>query len=108
MNTSQVLEVFYSEHQWFITNDDYETLVWSESNSAPKPSLEELQEKWDNDKAPIENNVIQQTRQGEILAKWPMEKQFEAITEYHMDRPEKLEELLEHIQQVKENLPKAS
>ena len=39
---------------------------------------------------------------------WPMEKQFEAITEFHMDRPEKLNQLLDFINQVKSDTPKTS
>lgn len=108
MNVTQILETFYSEYQWSIINDDYSELVWAETNAIAKPTLEELQDKWDNDRAPIEDGVIQKKRQEEILSKWPMEKQFEAITEYHMDRPEKLNELLEHIEQVKADNPKTS
>jgi hypothetical protein len=108
MNITEVLETFYSDYQWLITNDDYDNLIWSEENSIAKPTLEELQDKWDNHSAPIQNNGVQKKRQEEILSKWPMEKQFEAITEFHMDRPEKLNDLLEHIEQVKENNPKSS
>ncbi len=108
MNIPEILETFYSEHEWLITGEDYESLSWGENNSISKPSLEELQEKWDNDRAPIDNNVTQKVRQEKILSAWPIEKQFEAITEYHMDRPEKLNELLDHIQKVKEDNPKAS
>ena len=108
MNITEVLETFYSDHQWLITNDDYDNLSWSEENSIAKPTLEELQDKWDNHSAPIENNSVQKKRQEEILSKWPMEKQFEAITEHHMDRPEKLNDLLDYIQEVKEGNPKSS
>lgn len=108
MNITEVLETFYGEHKWSIINDDYDKITWEESNSIEKPSLQELQNKWDNEKAPIEDKVIQQTRQAKILSKWPIEKQFEAITEFHMDRPEKLNNLLNHIQQIKDDNPKSS
>ena len=108
MNILKILETFYAEHSWNLINDDYDSLDWSESNSIPKPTLEELEDKWDNNKAPIEDKQAQETRQIKILNEWPMEKQFEAITEFHMDRPDKLNELLEFIQQVKEETPKSS
>ena len=108
MNILKILETFYAEHSWNLTNDDYDSLDWSESNSTPKPTLEELEDKWDNNKAPIEDKQAQEARQIKILNEWPMEKQFEAITEFHMDRPDKLNGLLEFIKQVKEETPKSS
>ena len=108
MNILKTLETFYSEHSWSLTNDSYDSLDWDANNPIPKPSLEDLQDKWDNHRAPIENKQAQETRQIKILNEWPMEKQFEAITEFHMDRPEKLNELLEFIQHVKDENPKSS
>ena len=108
MNILKILETFYRDHSWNLVNDDYESLEWDENNSIPKPTLEELQDKWDNDRAPIENNQINEERQVKILMEWPMEKQFEAITEFHMDRPEKLNQLLDFINQVKNDVPKTS
>lgn len=108
MDILKVLEVFYSEHEWTIVNDDYEGLVWSENNSAPKPTLEELEEKWNYHKAPIDEQDVQRQRQVEIMAVWPMDKQFEAITEFHMDRPEKMDALVEYIEEVKQKYPKST
>jgi hypothetical protein len=108
MNILKILETFYRDHSWNLVNDDYESLEWDENNSIPKPTLEELQDKWDNDRAPIENNQINEERQVKILMEWPMEKQFEAITEFHMDRPEKLNQLLDFINQIKSDTPKTS
>ena len=108
MNILKILETFYRDHSWNLVNDDYESLEWDENNSIPKPTLEELQDKWDNDRAPIENNQINEERQVKILMEWPMEKQFEAITEFHMDRPEKLNQLLDFINQIKSDIPKTS
>ena len=106
MNILEVLLTFYADHQWFLKNDDYESLEWDESNSIPKPSLEELTDKWENQRAPIQNNEVQRKRQEDILAVWPMERQFEAITEFHMNRPDKLNELISHIETVKDKHPK--
>ena len=97
MKILKVLKVFYGE---------YESLHWGESNSIPKPPLEELTDKWENNKTPIDEDEVQGQRQTEILASWPMERQFEAITEFHMDRPDKLNELIEHIESIKEKYPK--
>tara|TARA_R100000152_G_C6780551_1_gene213476 strand:- start:754 stop:1080 length:327 start_codon:yes stop_codon:yes gene_type:complete len=108
MNILKILETFYRDHSWNLVNDDYESLEWDENNSIPKPTLEELQDKWDNDRTPIENNQVNEERQVKILMEWPMEKQFEAITEFHMDRPEKLNQLLDFINQVKNDVPKTS
>lgn len=108
MNILKILETFYRDHSWNLVNDDYESLEWNENNSIPKPTLEELQDKWDNDRTPIENNQVNEERQVKILMEWPMEKQFEAITEFHMDRPEKLNQLLDFINQVKSDTPKTS
>tara|TARA_B100000686_G_C16306095_1_gene720898 strand:+ start:124 stop:447 length:324 start_codon:yes stop_codon:yes gene_type:complete len=106
MNITKVLNTFYKEHEWVAVNNDYDSLYWAEGNSIPKPTLEELQSKWDNQIAEINNRDIQALRQQEIIASWPIEKQFEAITEYHMDRPEKLDELIAYIQAVKDKYPK--
>jgi len=108
MNILKTLKAFYAEYSWNLTNDDYDSLDWGSDNPTPKPSLEELEDKWENDRGPIDDKGVQEDRQIEILAKWPMEKQFEAITEFHMDRPEKLTELLDFIQQVKDANPKSS
>ena len=108
MNILKILETFYRDYSWNLVNDDYELLSWDENNSIPKPTLEELQDKWDNNRTPIENNQVNEERQVKILTEWPMEKQFEAITEFHMDRPEKLNQLMQFINQTKSDTPKTS
>ena len=108
MDILKVLEVFYPEHEWTIVNEGYESLDWSENNSIPKPTAEELEEKWEHHKAPIDEKDVQRQRQLEIMAAWPMDKQFEAITEFHMDRPDKMNELVSYIESVKEKYPKAT
>lgn len=47
-------------------------------------------------------------RKAEILKAWPIDKQLEAITEYANNRPEKMNQLKEFIQTVKELYPKPS
>jgi hypothetical protein len=106
MNILEVLLTFYSEQQWVLRGDDYGSLDWEDSNSIPKPTEEELTQKWEQNTALVQNNEVQRQRQIEILSSWPIEKQFEAITEFHMDRPEKLGNLIAHIQSVKDKHPK--
>ena len=108
MDILKVLEVFYSEHEWVSVNNDYDSLHWAETNSAPKPTLEELQDKWDNQSAEITNKDVQRVRQLKIISAWPMEKQFEAITEFHMRRPEKLDDLVDYIEDIKAKHPKST
>ena len=52
-------------------------------------------------------NVINE-RQTQILEYWPIEKQFEALTENAMGRPEKLNNLIDFIIKTKEDNPKPS
>lgn len=41
-----VIATYYSGQGFYIDNNDYETLKWYEENTLPKPTLEELTEKW--------------------------------------------------------------
>ena len=41
-----VIAKYYSGHGFYIDNNDYETLKWYEDNTFPKPTLEEIEEKW--------------------------------------------------------------
>ena len=107
MDILKILSTFYSEHEWVVKNNSYEDLYWNENNSITKPTLEELQSKLDNQSAEIDDKEIQIQRQKAILSQWPIEKQFEAITEHHMGRSEKLEALTGFIQQVKIQYPKS-
>ena len=108
MDILKTLEAFYPDYEWVDVNNDYDSLHWAESNDIIKPTLAELESKWENQRAEIDNLGIQNMRQSEILATWPIEKQFEAITEFHMDRPEKLDELVSHIESVKAKHPKST
>ena len=107
MDILKILTTFYHEHEWVVKNNNYEDLYWSDENSISKPTLEELEDKWDNQSSEIDNKDIQITRQKTILSQWPIEKQFEAITEHHMGRPDKLNELMAFIEQVKLDHPKS-
>lgn len=41
-----VIAKYYSGHGFCIDNNDYETLKWYEDNTTPRPTLEEITEKW--------------------------------------------------------------
>ena len=41
-----VIAKYYSGHGFYIDNNDYETLKWYEDNTIPRPTLEEITEKW--------------------------------------------------------------
>jgi len=41
-----VIATYYSGHGFYIDNNDYETLKWYEDNTIPRPTLEEITEKW--------------------------------------------------------------
>lgn len=107
MDILKILSTFYSEHEWVVKNNDYDDLFWSDNNSIAKPTVEQLQDKWDNQSSEINDKDVQAQRQKVILSQWPMEKQFEAITEHHMGRSDKLNDLMAFIEQIKSDYPKS-
>mgnify|MGYP003111264890 CR=1 FL=1 len=110
MDIEHVLEVRFSQYQWSIVNNDYDRFNWADSNDIPKPTYQELESiynenlfsKDSQDKVAIEN------RKKAIIEEWPVEKQFEALTEDAMGRPDKLNQLINYISGVKEEYPKSS
>ena len=48
MDIPLVLSEYYKGQEWILNGDGYEGLIWyDERNTLPKPTLEELTEKWD-------------------------------------------------------------
>ena len=45
MKIADILSEFYQDQQWSISNNDYATLDWLETNPTPKPSLAEIEAK---------------------------------------------------------------
>ena len=107
MNIEKILELRYADCQWELRGDSYEDLNWLDQES-PKPTEQELQDIWDNEVFTIEvsDSEAIENRKQKIISYWPVDKQFEAITENSMGRPEKLNELLGFISGVKEEFPK--
>ena len=47
MDIPPVLSEYYKGQEWTLSGDGYEGLIWyDERNTLPKPTLEELTEKW--------------------------------------------------------------
>ena len=46
MDIAAVLTALYPDAIWGVTNNDYTTLRWNESNPHPKPTLAELEAAW--------------------------------------------------------------
>ena len=46
MNIPCILSNYYKGHVWSLDGEKYEGLIWWEENTLPKPTLEELTEKW--------------------------------------------------------------
>ena len=46
MDIPLILSNYYKGQVWSLNGEKYEGLVWSEENTLPKPSLEEITEKW--------------------------------------------------------------
>lgn len=46
MDVPLILSEYYKGQEWSLGDDNYETLKWYEENTLPKPTLEELTEKW--------------------------------------------------------------
>ena len=46
MEIVEVLVEKYKGAEWNLVNNDYNQLSWEDRNTIPKPSLEELEQKW--------------------------------------------------------------
>ena len=46
MDIPCILSNYYKGHVWSLDGEKYEGLIWWEENTLPKPTLEELTEKW--------------------------------------------------------------
>jgi hypothetical protein len=108
MDISKILEIKYPDHEWSLRGNGYENLTWSNNNSLAKPTEEELTDIWEEGE--FQNSIllegVRNSRRVEIMNAWPIESQFEALTESSMGRPEKLNELINFIIETKEKYPK--
>ena len=106
MNIEKILKLRYSDSQWELVGNSYSGLNWLDNTD--KPTEEELQQIWDESNFSVEvsNDEAIENRKQKIISYWPIDKQFEAITENSMGRPEKLNQLNAFISGVKEEFPK--
>lgn len=51
------------------------------------------------------DDEVRERRKNAYLEKYPVEKQLEAITEYAQGRPDKLNELVKGLSDIRESLP---
>lgn len=107
MNIEKILKLRYSDSQWELVGNSYSGLNWLDNTD--KPTEEELQQIWDESNFSVEvsNDEAIENRKQKIISYWPIDKQFEAITENSMGRPEKLNQLNAFISGVKEEFPKS-
>ena len=42
MNIEKILQLRYSAYKWTVVNNDYDRLIWNDSNEIPKPTYDEL------------------------------------------------------------------
>jgi len=107
MNIAKILEVRYADCEWSLAGNSYVGLVWHDQETE-KPNESELEEVWASEdfQNELANQDIVDSRRRNILSAWPTHKQFEALTEAQMGRPEKLDELINYIKSVKEDNPK--
>lgn len=78
MDIPLILSNFYKGQLWVLTGRTYDGLEWDETNTLPKPTLEELTEKWNEHVAaqPLKelrtkrNTLLEQTDKY-ALPDWP-------------------------------------
>ena len=107
LEREKILKLKYSDSQWELVGNSYSGLNWLDNTD--KPTEEELQQIWDESNFSVEvsNDEAIENRKQKIISYWPIDKQFEAITENSMGRPEKLNQLNAFISGVKEEFPKS-
>jgi len=62
MDIAKVLTEKYDGTQWYLVANDYEQLTWDDTNTIPKPSLEELQQKWEEVKEERPMKILRRDR----------------------------------------------
>lgn len=62
MDIAKVLTEKYDGTQWYLVANDYEQLTWDSTNTIPKPSLEELQQKWEEVKEERPMKILRRDR----------------------------------------------
>lgn len=100
----EVMHKFYAGRQYGVRGSKYEDITWLES--VPKPSVEDLTEKWETIKDEVKMRRVSQARS--IPGKYPSKEDlivalWEMVVE---NRPESAQELQAIREQVKAEYPK--
>ena len=93
-----VLSNFYKGQQCSIRGDEYENLKWNETNTLPKPTLEELTEKWNEHLAAQPLKKLRQERDRRLA-----EVDWIFSTDYHI--PDQLRDEWTRYRQALRDLP---
>ena len=62
MDITQVLVEKYPETDWALTDNDYNQLLWEDTNTIPKPTIEELEQKWQEVQQEKPNKILRKQR----------------------------------------------
>ena len=97
MDIPCILSNYYKGHVWSLNGEKYEGLVWIEENTLPKPTLEELTEKW-NEYVAAQPLKELRTKRNTLLAK----TDYVATIDYPPPTPEKKQEWLDYRQALRD------
>jgi hypothetical protein len=97
MDIPLILSNFYKGQLWFLIGDTYDGLEWDETNTLPKPTLEELTEKW-NEYVAAQPLKELRTKRNTLLA----QTDYVATIDYPHATPEKKQEWLDYRQALRD------
>ena len=97
MDIPLVLSNYYKGQSWSLNGDGYEGLIWSDDNTLPKPTLEELTEKW-NEYVAAQPLKELRTKRNTLLT----QTDYVATIDYPHPTPEKKQEWLDYRQALRD------
>jgi hypothetical protein len=97
MDIPCILSNYYKGQSWYLNGEKYEGLVWIEENTLPKPTLEELTEKW-NEYVAAQPLKELRTKRNTLLA----QTDYVATIDYPHPTPEKKQEWLDYRQALRD------
>ena len=98
MDIPLVLSEYYKGQEWTLNGEDYKGLTWyDERNTLPKPTLEELTEKW-NEYVAAQPLKELRTKRNTLLT----QTDYVATIDYPHPTPEKKQEWLDYRQALRD------
>ena len=97
MDIPLVLSNYYNGQVWSLNGEKYDGLAWSETNTLPKPTLEELTEKW-NEYVAAQPLKELRTKRNTLLT----QTDYVATIDYPHPTPEKKQEWLDYRQALRD------